>query len=156
MYQNKVYPDLFSKMLPKRSMTLQKKWKDDDLQAHYIIWAFVNTKIHQQHEKYTSAKKILLHLQELLGEHSRTARYEISKWLFCTKMKEGEDVGIHVSSMIRSMEELESLYLTMDFHLQVDLILQPFLESFGKTIVNFHMYKIECTLAELWNILVTA
>ena len=34
----------------------------------------MNTKIHQQHEKYTSAKEILLHLQELFGEHSRTTK----------------------------------------------------------------------------------
>ena len=37
----------------------------------------------------------------------------------------------------------------MDFHLQVDLILQSLPESFGQTIANFHMNKIECTLAEL-------
>ena len=51
---------------------------------------------------YTSAKEILLYLQELFGEHSRTARYEISKWLFCAKMREREDIGAHVNSMIRS------------------------------------------------------
>ena len=56
-----------------------KKWKDDDLQARCIMWASMNNEIHRQHEKYTNAKKILLHLQELFGEQSRTARYEISK-----------------------------------------------------------------------------
>ena len=50
----------------------------------------MSNEIHRQHEKYTNAKKILLHLQELFGEQSRTARYEISKWLFRAKMKEGE------------------------------------------------------------------
>ena len=90
------------------------------------MWASMNTEIHRQHEKYTSARKILLHLQELFGEQSRTARYEISKRLFRAKMREGEDVGVHVNSMIRSMEELESLDFTMDFHLQLDLIIQSF------------------------------
>ena len=33
------------------------------------------------------------------------------------KMKEGEDVGVHVNSMIRAIEELESLDFTMDYHL---------------------------------------
>ena len=83
-----------------------KKWKDDDLQARCIMWAFMSNEIHRQHEKYTNAKEILLHLQELFGEQSRAARYEISKWLFRAKIKEGEDVGAQVNSMIRSIEEL--------------------------------------------------
>ena len=36
------------------------------------------------------------------------------------------------------------------------MILQSLPESFGQTIANFHMNKIECTLAELLNILVIA
>ena len=132
------------------------KWKDDDMQARCIMWASMSTEIHRQHEKYNSAREILLHLQELFGEHSRTARYEISKRLFRAKMREGEEVGAHVNSMIRSIEELESLDFSMDFHLQTDLILQSLPESFGQTIANFHMNKIECTLAELLNMLVTA
>ena len=120
------------------------------------MWASISTELYRQHEKYTSANEILLHLQELFGEHSRTARYEISKQLFCAKMKEGEDVGVHVISMIRAIEELESLDFTMDFHLQLDMIQQSLPKSFGQTIANFHMNKIECTLAELLNILVMA
>ena len=116
----------------------------------------MKTEIHRQHEKYTSAREILLHLQELFGEHSRTVRYEISKRLFRAKMKEGDDVGAHVNSMIRSIEELESLDFTMDAQLQTDLILQSLPDSFGQSITNFHMNKNECTLAELLNMLVTA
>ena len=132
------------------------KWKDDDLQARCIMWASMSNELHKQHEKYTYAKDILLHLQELFGEQSRNARYEISKRLFRAKMKEGEDVAVHVNSMIRAIEELESLDFSMDFHLQLELILQSLPESFGQTIVNFHMNKIECTLGELLNILTTA
>ena len=101
----------------------------------------MNTEIHRQHENYTITNKILCHLQELFGEQSRTARYEISKWLFCAKMKECEDVGVHVNSIIRYVEELKSLDFIMDFHLQLDLILQSLPVSFGQTIVNFHMNK---------------
>ena len=44
----------------------------------------------------------------------------------------------------------------MDFHLQLDLILQSLIESFWQTIANFHINKIECTLVELLNILMSA
>ena len=69
-------------------------------------------------------------------------------------MKEGEDVGAHVNSMLCSIEELQSLDFTMNAQLQIDLILQSLSETFGQTIANFHMNKIECTLAELLNMLV--
>ena len=84
------------------------------MQARYITWAFMSTELHRQHMKYTSGNKILLHLQELFGEHSRIVRYEISKRIFCATMKEGKDVGVHVNSMIRAIEELESLDLKLD------------------------------------------
>ena len=94
-----------------------KQWKDDDMQARCIMWASMSTELHRQHEKYTSTNKILLHLQELFGEHSRTSRYEISKRLFRAKMKEGEDVRVHVNSMIRAIEDLKSLDFIKDSHL---------------------------------------
>ena len=120
------------------------------------MWASMSNEIHRQHEKYTNVKEILLHLQELFGEHSRTARYERSKRLFRSKIKEGEDIGVHVNSMIRSIEELHILDFMMNAQHQTDLILQSLPESFGQTIANFHMNKIECTLVELLNMLVTA
>ena len=85
--------------------------EDDDMQARCIMWASMSTEIHRKHEKYTSAKEILLHLQELFSEHSRTTRYEISKRLFHAKMREGEDMGAHVNSMIRATEEQEIILI---------------------------------------------
>ena len=95
------------------------------------MWASMSTELHRQHEKYTSANEILLHLQELFGKHSRTARYKISKRVFRATMKGGEDVGFHVNSMIRAIEELESLDFKLDSLLQLDMILQSLPESFG-------------------------
>ena len=118
------------------------------------MWASMSTEIYRQHEKYISVNEILLYLQELFSEHSRTGRYKISKQLFRDKMKEEEEVGAHINSMIRLMEELESLDFTMDLHLQVYLILQSLPKSFEQTIVNFYMNKIECNLIELMNMLV--
>ncbi len=71
-------------------------------------------------------------------------------------MHEGQDVGEHVHTMIRLIEQLEVLDFSMDFSLQMDLILQSLLESFGSFITNFHMTKQECTLDGLLNILVIA
>ena len=56
--------------------------------------------------------------------------------------------------MIKDLE-LEKLGITMHKELQVDLILQSLTSLYGHFIVNYHMYKTDCTLAELLNILVT-
>ena len=46
--------------------------------------------------------------------------------------------------------------MNMDKELQVDLILQSLLDSYGLLIINYHMNKIDATLLELLNMLVTA
>ena len=56
-----------------------------------------------------------------------------------------------MNSMICSIEELQSLYFTMNAQLQINLILQSLSESFGQTIANFHMNKIEYNFAKLLN-----
>ena len=102
-----------------------------------------------QRKSYFTYKSCLVNKVELLD-----MRY--LSGFFRTKMKEGEDVGAHVNSMIRSIEELQSLDFMINAQLQTDLILQSLLESFRQTIANFYMNKIESTLAELLNMLVTA
>ena len=84
--------------------------------------------------KYTYAKENLLHLQELFGEESRTARYEISKRLFYAKIKECEDVAVQENSMIRAIEKLDSLDFSTDFHLQLDWILLSLPNLLGKSL----------------------
>ena len=66
---------------------------------------------------------MIVNLQELYGEHSRTVRYEISKKLFKAKMTEGIDVGDHVLKMINLIGQLEVLNFYMDAKLQIDLVL---------------------------------
>ncbi|XP_039118778.1 uncharacterized protein LOC120254817 [Dioscorea cayenensis subsp. rotundata] len=107
------------------------------------------------HEKMSDARSILLHLQELYGEHSQTAQYEISRELFRAKMSEGGEVGEHVLKMISMIERLEALDFSMDYNLQVNLILQSLPDSFSQFIVNFNMNNIECTLMGLLNKLVS-
>ncbi|OAY68753.1 hypothetical protein ACMD2_23782 [Ananas comosus] len=57
--------------------------------------------------------------------------------------------------MIKDLEKLQKLGVKMDKKLQVDLILQSFPVSYEQFIVNYHMNKIDCTNAELLNMLIT-
>ena len=55
-----------------------KMWQNDFLTVKCIILASMNNELQRQHDSMDT-QSILLNLKELYGEHSRTARYEISK-----------------------------------------------------------------------------
>ncbi|XP_039134207.1 uncharacterized protein LOC120271590 [Dioscorea cayenensis subsp. rotundata] len=139
----------------KEEQDVYLKWLEDDLRVRSYMLASMSSDLQSSHEKMSDARSVLLHLQELYGEHSRTARYEISRELFRAKMSEGGEVGEHVLKMISMIERLEALDFSMDYNLQVDLILQSLPDSFSQFIVNFNMNEIECTLAGLLNKLVS-
>ena len=58
-------------------------------------------------------------------------------------------------TMIKDIEELGKLGLEIQKKLQMDLILQSLTSSYSQFIMNFHMNKLDCTISELVNILVT-
>ena len=58
--------------------------------------------------------------------------------------------------LFRSIEEFQKLGMNMDKKLQVDLILQSLPNLYGQFIMNYHINKIDSTLSELLNMLVTA
>ena len=66
---------------------------------------------------------MITHLQELYGEQSHTARFEVSKRLFNLKMCEGQSVHEHYMTVIKDIEELGKLGLDLQKKLQMDLIL---------------------------------
>ena len=132
------------------------KWKDDDLRAKSYVLASMTNELQRQHEKMPDAKSMVNHLQELYGEHSRIARYEVTKALFRAKLQEGGNVGDHVLNMIGLLERLEELNIFLDTKLEVELNLQPLLDSFGPFIMNFHMNKLHCSKSDLHNMLCTA
>lgn len=130
-------------------------WIDDANVAQCVMLASMNPELQRQHEKM-DAYTILIHLQELYDVEGRTARYEISKELFRCKMAEGTSVNDHVLKMINLIERLGQLGFVMDGELCQDLILQSLPDSFSQFVVNFHMNKMNVSLAELHNMLKTA
>ncbi|XP_073099946.1 uncharacterized protein [Elaeis guineensis] len=70
-------------------------------------------------------------------------------------MRDGQSAHEHCLTMIKDMEELEKLGMSMDKKLQIDMILQSLIDSYMQFIVNYHMNKIQCTKLELLNMLVT-
>ncbi|KAJ9162921.1 hypothetical protein P3X46_022657 [Hevea brasiliensis] len=88
---------------PEELETLEK-WKEHDMRARCYMLASMTNELQKQHENMQNANEILLHLQELYGEHSRNARYEISRQLFRMRISEVLNVGDHVHKMIQLIE----------------------------------------------------
>ena len=101
-----------------------------------------------------TAKAMITHLQELYGEQSHTACFEVSKRLFNLKMHEGQLIHEYCMTVIKDIEELEKLELEMQKELQMNLILQSLMSSYSQFIINFHMNKLDYTIFELVNMLV--
>ena len=76
---------------------------------------------------------MLVYLQELYDEQSRTARFEVSQRFFRAKMRDGQTVNDHYQTMIKDIEELQKLGMNIDKELQVDLILQFLPDSYGSS-----------------------
>ena len=91
----------------------------------------------------------------MFGEQSRAAKYQVTKRLFKAKMHDGQSVQNHYLMTIKNLKELEKLRVRLDLDLQNDIILQSLIDAYGYFIMNYHMYKLQNSLAELMNMLVT-
>ncbi|XP_010930442.1 uncharacterized protein [Elaeis guineensis] len=112
--------------------------------------------LQHQREDMKTVKDMLTHLEKLNGKQSCTVHFEISRRLFKAKMHDGQSVYDHSLTKIKDIKELQKLNMTIHKDLLVDLILQSIPDSYGQFIVNYHKNKIESTLSELLNMLVTA
>ena len=132
--------------------TTYNMWQNDSLTVKCVMLASMTNELQRQHDSMDT-NSILLNLKELYGEHSRTARYEISKQLFRARMTEGTSVQDHVLKIIDLITRLGQLGFVMDGELNQDLILQSLPESFSQFVLNYHMNKLNTSLPELLNML---
>ena len=91
----------------------------------------MSDELQRQHKDIKTAHQILAHLQELFGEQSHAAKYQVTKRLFKAKMHDGQSVQDYCLMMIKDLEELEKLGVRLDLDLQNDIILQSLIDAFG-------------------------
>ncbi len=121
-------------MLPIRPITDQRKtlvkWTNNNNKVRCCTKASMSNALQCQHENIKIARDILNHLQKLYGDQSHAARFEVSKRLFKAKMHDGQYVHDHGLTMIKDLEKLEKLGMTMHKELQTDLIPQSLPASY--------------------------
>ena len=70
--------------------------------------------LQHQHENILTTRQILAHLQELFGEQSCAAKYQVCQRFFKAKMRDGQSVQDHCLIMIKDLEKLEKLGIILD------------------------------------------
>ena len=91
-----------------------EKWTNDDNKVRYYMLGAMSDDLQCQHENILTTRQMLAHLQELFGEQSRTAKYQVCQRLFKAKMRDGQSVQDHCLTMIKDLEELEKLGIILD------------------------------------------
>ena len=49
----------------------------------------MSNELQRQREDIDTARQMLAHLQKMFGEQSRAAKYQVTKWLYKAKMRDG-------------------------------------------------------------------
>lgn len=108
-----------------------QKFLENRLTVECIILASMSSKLQRKHQGMEPSA-IIEHLKKMFGAQSRTARYQLSKALFGSKLTVNSPIGPHVLKMIDLIEELEKSACTLGKELSQDLVLQSLYMS------NFH------------------
>ncbi|XP_074300684.1 uncharacterized protein LOC141631983 [Silene latifolia] len=104
-------------------LDIYAKYLEQSTTAKCIILASMTADLQRQHNDM-NPPQIIEHLKKMYGSQSRTARYQLSKSLFESKLKSKEPVGLHVLKMVDLIEQLEKHGCTLGKELSQDLILQ--------------------------------
>ena len=107
------------------------KWHEANEMAKCYIMASMTNALQKQCQGLVTAQDMMLHLKEMFGEQSRSARQIAMKNLMSTKMMEGTPVREHVLKMISFVNELDMLGVEIDSETQVDVILASLPDSFN-------------------------
>ncbi|XP_075096923.1 uncharacterized protein LOC142174716 [Nicotiana tabacum] len=132
---------------------IYQKYLEECLTTKCIILASMSSELQRKHQDMDPTATIE-HLKKMFGIQSRTARYQLSKVLFGSKLIGNFPVEPYVNHMIDLIEELEKLGCNLGKELSQDLILQSLSESFSQFVINFNMHKMDCDLHEILNMLI--
>ena len=96
-----------------------------------------------------TAYDMMMNLEEMFGDQTRSARRKAMKDMINTTMEETTSVRDHVPKMISLLNELEILGAKIDGESQVDIILQSLSDSYNQFCLNYNMNKPQWTLTQL-------
>lgn len=125
------------------------QWIRFDGIARSSILDSLSDVLKQQHQPLNTARAIILNLEEMFGDLSRTARLRALELVMDTRMLEGTSIREHVFKMITYFKVMEVLGSDIDGETQVDIILHSLPSSFTQFKKVFKMSKTVFSTSEL-------
>ena len=119
----------------------------------FYVLTFITNVLQKQCQGLVTARDMILHLKEMFGEESRSARQTFMKYLMSTQTTEGTLVQEYVLKMIYFINKLDMINVEMDSETKVDAILASLPNSFNQLVMNYNMNKMNVTLFELLEML---
>ena len=86
------------------------------------------------------------HIRELFDNHARSERFEVSKFLFSTKMQVRTSLVKHALKMNTYIEIFGQLGFVMDHELSINLILFSLIDKFAHFMLNYQMNSKETSI----------
>ena len=97
----------------------------------FYVSTFITNVLQKQCQGLVTARDMILHLKEMFGEESRSARQTSMKYLMSTQTTEGTLVQEYVLKMIYFINKLDMINVEMDSETKVDAILASLPNSFN-------------------------
>ena len=119
----------------------------------FYVSTFITNVLQKQCQGLVTARDMILHLKEMFGEESRSARQTSMKYLMFIETIEGTLVQEHVLKMIYFINKVDMIDVELDSETKVDAILESLPNSFNQLVMNYNMNKMNVTLFELLEIL---
>ena len=129
-----------------------QKCIDDSDEVAWIILAGMKPKFRKQ-IGFMDAYDMIKALQELCRKQARIQRYEVTNLLIRSKMAQGSSVDTHVFKMRNYIYFLERRGLHIPREFAVNLILGSLPPSYNLFIKEYHEYRLEATITELYKML---
>ena len=97
----------------------------------FYVSNFITNVLQKQCQGLVTAQDMILHLKEMFGEESRSARQTSMKYLMFIQTIEGTLVQEHVLKMIYFINKVDMIDVELDSETKVDAILASLPNSFN-------------------------
>ncbi|XP_017970447.1 PREDICTED: uncharacterized protein LOC108660697 [Theobroma cacao] len=128
-----------------------KKWHDANKLAKCYMLASMNSILQKQHEGMGNAADIMLHLHEMFGTITRSAKVKAINAFKDLKQKLGEPVKDYMLKVISCLNKAELNGVEIDAKIQISMIVHSLNSSFSQFKLDYELNTRDYTLSGLMN-----
>ncbi|XP_073120685.1 uncharacterized protein [Henckelia pumila] len=132
-----------------------KDWCDHDMISKCYMQTSMSDELQRIFEDPKNAADIHMHLKNFFGEQTRSIRHATFKNLITLCVRDRASVHEHGLTLIGILDKIVGMDIVFPAELTTDVLLLSLPSSFDSFVVNFNMNKMDPSLEELVNMLVT-